>query len=101
MRPRCRSPKRRSESVLSTSSTNSVEPGDGGSTSPDPTTSDLHHSKRTRLGGPVDEIPCSILTLYLGRLAGVSQLLASLIADSMFSLPTQPPQPAVPPHYSL
>ncbi|KAK4291023.1 hypothetical protein Pmani_036121 [Petrolisthes manimaculis] len=48
-------PKRRSESILSASSADGVVPGDGDSTSSDPSTSDVHHPKRPHLGAHVDE----------------------------------------------
>ncbi|KAK3874827.1 hypothetical protein Pcinc_020265 [Petrolisthes cinctipes] len=100
-------PKRCSESVLSTSSADGVESGNGDSTSPDPSTSDVHHSKLPRLGAPVDEDPQQHLdpipvlpgvgVSTVGTPAGTATLLA---VSTLFTPTNQPPPPSVPPHYS-
>ncbi|KAK3861274.1 hypothetical protein Pcinc_032731 [Petrolisthes cinctipes] len=72
-------PKRRSESVLFTSSTDSMEQGDGESTSPET----LLHQISIILnfwGPPLTRTPSSILTLFLGRLVWEFLLLAPLLA---------------------
>ncbi|KAK3895543.1 hypothetical protein Pcinc_000781 [Petrolisthes cinctipes] len=100
-------PKRRSESVLSTSCPDGVEPGDEDSTSPDPSTSDVHHSKWPRLGAFIDEDPQQhpdpipglpgVGVSTVGTPAGT----ATLPADSTLFTPTNQPQsPSVLPHYS-